>query len=369
MKNTVLGNRIFPVVLILCIMTALCAIFAFAFSPSSEAPNPGSVWNYLGIEKDSIDTIYISYGTQRVALTPSLQEKLLESLHSAKPKNAAGIHKYDVSEFQLTFCASEKEITPSFRWFSGIVIESDPAILYSDQHLFDDRFDLSLDGESFISFSFEKKENVWNEYHSRRAFDQSSQAAGLLRRGALDGFDTWTDAQGARPGGWPINPDHTWQSMLDQCEAVIIGKYTGPIQYPYLFHDDTGQWISANITYTLDLFSVVSVLSGDYELDKVFVNTDHEEGRSSSLLVVDPDGTFQTDGWIPPVSARKYHKGLEYLILYLGAQENRPYDQTIYQAYPIDDGMIYPWYNTELELFNGTPLEEVEAYLAEKKQQ
>lgn len=351
---------VFLVILFLLFVSMVGFIYAFRIGESEN-----SIWKLLGFQKDSVEKIILTYHNQSVDLLEEDKERFLTALDSAEKTEIPDQHIYDISEFETAFIIFGKKISVSFCWFSGIALEEDLNSLYGPEHRYDNRFDISLDGSTFHHFRFPSLEMIWNEYNSRLSFDRAALKSGLMRRGELDGFDKWTDELGGRPRGWPVNPSFSWKDLIDKSEMILIGRYTGQVSYTDYMVSENGEWIPSDHSTYPFAFQIEESLAGEYPHSHFFIGT--RTNYPNSYLVSNPDGSFYVEGVVSPVSERKYIIGEDYLILVEKGTDPRPWMQEVIQAFLIEDGRIYPWYNTELECFNATPLSEVEEYIRTKK--
>lgn len=340
----------------------------------SAQGRPHSVWDVLGIDRNDIVCVEIAYNGHSVNLCEDYFTRLLDALGSAEPKEITDPHIYDVSEYSLTFHTEKTAVTPYFCWFSGRAIGEEPD--YFVNRIRDTRFDLSLDGESYYHFEHTDPAHFWDEYDSRRGYDKSAKALGLPQRGNWDGMDEWYPFEGTTSMGTQLYKK--WEDLADDCSLIAIAEYVGRIDsyderssYPYPIRPD----VFIATTYLKG--EPVSRLKNTSELSYLFHFHNHTVDMFSELVhspypalgfLPDSERTPVINGVYLPVSYPQYRKGQQYLVFasdYMPEETQRK--QFVYAAYPIEDGMIYPWYNTELELFNAFPLEEVTAYLSNQQ--
>lgn len=339
---------------------------------SRNAPN--SLWTLLGCIPEDIHEIQLVYHGHPMTLLESDKAFFIDALSSTSPKKTEDTHVYDKSEYEVIIKTKSGDVSPLFCWFSGRKL--DPAFPSSAVYISDNRLDISIDGKKYFHFQFSSPEKIWDEYMSRKAYDNAAKAVGRPCRGNLDGFDSWTDSN--QRESYPMMYQ-SWQAFLDRMDVIAIGTYSGRIRYTYSRSINPISYSSEH--REVGLFSTDKYLKGSSEFNQIIDTThtgiiERRRGVHADLFTsADIPTNRLIRGTIPSVDELyDFSPGTTYLICagaYTSYRDNvgEWAEQIVYAAYPIDNGKIYPWYNTELELFNGTPLEEVEAYLAAKAQQ
>ena len=338
----------------LCIVGFLLTILC---SCASSKPTQKDVFALLQIKTEEITSIEVGYKDCFYPLIKETRENLIEDLSASVPIEIKDAHEYIPSEYTVRFVLnSGKSVDACFCFFSGLV-ESDSLDASGGSRLsyVDTRYDIKI-GETIYHFRF-SPDHYWTEDDSRAAFDWAAKAKGAPSRTKLDGFDDVLNPQIKS-----ISKSWTWESVIDSADLVVLARYHTKIGEPY-FADTIGSFgLVEGYLYNprlYDLFSIQEVIKGSWPSDSIYIPA-YVSGR----VVTDDYGRQYSQYILPDVRDPEYQEDEVYLLCLTckdDLQVYTGYGRTV-SAVVLDEGYLYPRYNTEYHPFAGVSLDQVKDY-------
>ena len=251
---------------------------------------------------------------------------------------------------------SGKSVDACFYFFSGLVQSEDLDTISGTRLSYvDTRYDIKI-GETIYHFRF-SPDHYWTEDDSRAAFDWAAKAKGAPSRAKLDGFDDVLNPQIKS-----ISKSWTWESVIDSADLVVLARYHTKIGEPY-FADTIGSFgLVEGYLYNprlYDLFSIQEVIKGSWSSDSIYIPA-YVSGR----VVTDDYGRQYSQYILPDVRDPEYQEDEVYLLCLTCKDELQVYTgygRTV-SAVVLDEGYLYPRYNTEYHPFAGVSLDQVKDY-------
>ncbi len=313
-----------------------------------------SFFDLLGIDPSSVVQIELEYQNQKVQLSESMCNDFIETLQEVSPFEAKDKHMYIPSDYLVYFMTEDETIPVTFYWFSGrrmigervMVTDGDPQQPFE---YVDDRFDVMIN-DTIYHFRFGSTENGgvkrWTEDTMRETFDARAAQTGLKRRGTLEGYDKWGYISPTY-----LEPDVTWQEIIDDADLVIVVSYIKQ----YLPEKKLTGWPGGK---GIDQFRIDSILKGNTDKETVELPTWYGEGAISGERY-----------GIYPVCNPPYILGQQYLLV-LKEENGILHEMDLYgtggYSATVDEGYLYPRYNTEHYPFYGIALEEIMNYVSQE---
>ena len=340
------------VLVLLCMLFGISSCKALSANKDPKAAPRGSVFQKLKLEEEEIIGIDLVYKNQRVSFSDSLVQDFLETLTLSQECLVEEKHLFFPSDYGIIFVTETGEIPVVFYWFSGREMEGERITVTDGDPMqpfkyVDDRFDVQID-EIVYHFRFgcdkEGRQNIWTEDTSRQVYDAMASQQGLFRRGILDGFDYFGYGSPSY-----LEPNIHWQEVIDLSDIVALTTYLG--KRADNTRPDSWPWKNG-----LDCFVIEDLIKGEIP------------GEDIEIQLIDWYGEDAYNGRgyaIYPVANPPYIQGETYLLV-LQITESTLHEMDLYgsggYSAVVDDGTVFPRYNTEHHPFYNISLADIRDY-------
>lgn len=344
-------RKVFSIVLLVSIL--LSSLLTSCGADIEEKDFVTSFFDVLGFEAASVTKIELEYQNQKVQLSESVCQDFLETLQAASPFEAEEKHVYTPSDYLVYFTTEDKTIPVTFYWFSGrqmvgervMVTDGDPQQSFE---YIDDRFDVMIK-DTIYHFRFGKTENGgvkrWTEDTMRETFDARASQTGLKRRGTLDGFDKWGYVSLTY-----LEPEITWQELIEDADLVVVVTYLEQL----LPEKKLTGWPGGK---GIDQFRIDNILKGNIERETIELPTWY----GVEVLSGNRYGVY-------PVCKPPYITGQKYLLV-LKKDNGIFHEIDLYgtggYSAEVEEGYLFPRYNTEHHPFYNVALEEIVDFVSQ----
>lgn len=331
--------------LLIIILLPLCLAFCLLLSSSSR-----SFWDQLGVPSDSIDEIHFSYRDQSIPLDQFAMNQFIHALSQSEPARIEENHEFTPSDIDVTFLSGNQKVQVTFYWFPYIAklegfedVMIDASETESFYPLIGNRFDAVINGKKY-HYRFTSSD-VWTEEMAHSSYNRIASVNHFPTTAKIDGCD-----RGYTQAGLFSAKPYTLNEILSESSLIFLGTYEGDCRRkPYT---------DASYTIDWDRFYIQEIL----------------KGTSESLwyeLPTDRKGSFFQDAWnrmcaaYPAVYAPNFQTDEVYLICCI--QNSEGYDQYFgqYSTAVLEDGVLFPRFNTEDHPFYNISLQEVRQRLKE----
>lgn len=316
---------------------ALLLVFLAAFLClwlALSGREPQTVWEIAGADPEEVSSIELVYHGAAVPLRPNSFKLLYDTFQNAEKTSISDKRSYIQSEYLIRFLDHEgNPYEISVYWF-------EPSFR-SEDDISKLRFDIEKDGR--IYHFYQTGSPFWTENRSRKSYDDSARYHSLPIRAKVDGLNALSYG----------TPDYLgsvlpWKELLNEADAVVLCRFAD-------------KFISYNSSGVAQ-FSCFEALQW------------FKEDGSSPVFLLDTAEmvTFSRNELskaLSPVTEPPFRNGSDYLLLLQKLPGSSFYYllRRAYTAIAVEEGSLYPMYNTESHPFSGLTLEDIEAYLAEKR--
>lgn len=332
--------------------------------------NPGG--NHPLHEIESVTSIDIAYRNVPVQAGEKPFRELKTALQNSRYEANAQAYPGIVSPFTLIFYTNDQKFEAKLQLYSG-AIGKEPATSASPPFEYvDHRVDLIVQEETYTYYLPEDyclSERIIQEY-----YNQSAREAGAQLMGNVDGF-YWSEYYTFNPNGSQglDNDQGPSRQRVDYLEFVgevpEVSEVLDSSNYAFVtrYLGRLSRLTSYEYPLLCDAFLIMDCLKGEYE--GALVLTAPTSLMTSSYSSTSRSG--KTVYWYPCEHAPDFETGKEYLLClteemlydYGNSINIPPWSPGWYRCARINDGMLYPCYNTEYHPFLNRTLEEIRQYL------
>lgn len=341
-------KRIMLVLLVLLLLLMACGV---------NRDKEISVWERLGIDPESINTMELIYDGFPVPLRDEIKNEFIQTLTASETLYTEDTHSYAPSEYLVQFTLTTGEVRSiQFYWFMGKKASDSYTRItqsgkeYPIAEVVDRRFDVKVDNKIF-HFTF-TGDHFWNEERSEACYDAGRQYLHLPSRDKILGYEKQISAEDFTAGLYYYE-GMTWKDIIQQSDFVFLATYQGAALEDYSNKDGQYQrffdsflprvWLKGmREEQTILFFRSVYPYVGD----DGFVY-----GEADSLI-------FPT---LPLASDKMYlicaraGEGDDYLLHYT--------EEPLYSVYEIDQGKCHQTINAQTFLFQDVTVADVAAFL------
>ena len=304
--------------------------------------NNGKIENIgqlIGIDISQPYEIYIAYQGVEVSLDSVDEDRLKSALEKMRYKGKKKeTHGFSPSEYSLILKQDGISSNAVFYWFTGRAALSSKGGTY---YYPDRRVDVTVGDECF---SFEQDEIAfWNEDLCRSAFDKAVKQLGIDGRYKIDGYDRQKsmggidtfDGEGIDGINWS---KVSTQELIDNSDYIILVNWKGKK--------------TDSLGFVYNQFEVIECIKGELE-EKQFIEV--IKGVQSTGVAWDGKSYI----YYEPVYFPEYQTEKVYILCLVKTEEVYDVVGGMFGSGVIDEGIVYPRYNTEYHPLYNIPIEEI----------